>query len=81
MFFGKSTSDLHTHQKVVCHSPSCYHKHLIPEKIIRTLTFELERRLKLKADEVGLLLQQLYGYNLVSMLKTATPLTLTGRWN
>ena len=34
-----------------------------------TLIFELERRLKLKVDEVGLLLRLLYGYNSVCLLK------------
>ena len=50
-------------------------------KIVCTLTFELERRLKLKVDEVELLLRHLYGYNSVSILKPATPLRLPGRWN
>ena len=45
-----------------------------------TLTFELERRLKLKVDEVGLLLRHFYGDNLISILTPATPLRLPGRW-
>ena len=59
----------------------CYHKHHNPKQILSTLIFELERRLKLKVDEVGLLLRHLYGYNSVSILKPATPLRLPGRWN
>ena len=51
------------------------------KKIVCTLTFDLERRLKLKVDEVGLLLRHFYGYNSVSILKPATPLRLPGRWN
>ena len=66
---------------VISSSRCSYHKHHIPEKIVRTLTFEMGRRLKLMADEVGLLLRHLYGYNLVTMLKPATPLRLPGRWN
>ena len=49
------------------------------KKIVRTLTFELERRLKLKVDVIGPLLRHLYGYNSVSVLKPATPLRLPGR--
>ena len=41
----------------------------------------MERRLKLKADQVGLFLRHLYGYNSVGFLKPATPLTLPGRLN
>ena len=44
-------------------------------------TFELERRLKMKVDEVGLLLLHLYEYNSVCFLKPATPLRFSGRWN
>ena len=44
-------------------------------------SFELERRLKLKVDEVGRLLRHFYGYNSVSFLNLATPLRLPGRWN
>ena len=49
--------------------------------MVCTLTFDLERRLKLKVDEVGLLLRHLYGYNSVSFLKQGTPLKLPGRLN
>ena len=51
------------------------------KKSFFSLTFDLERRLKLKVDEVGLLLRHLYAYNSVSILKPATPLRLQGRWN
>ena len=51
------------------------------KQIVSTLTFELERRLKVKVDEVGLLLRHLYGYNSVCFLKQATPLRLPGRLN
>ena len=37
-------------------SPHGYDKHHNPKQIKSTLIFELERRLKLKVDEVGLLL-------------------------
>ena len=50
-------------------------------KIVNSLTFDLERRLKLKVDEVGLLLQHLYGYNLVWFLKPATPFRFPARLN
>jgi len=43
---------------------------------VSTLTFELDRRLK-----VGLLLRFLYGYNPVCFLKPATPLRLPARLN
>ena len=46
-----------------------------------TLTIELERRFKVKVDEVGLLLRHLYGYNSVCFLKQATPLRQPGRLN
>ena len=48
---------------------------------VKNLTFELDTRLKLKAYEVELLLQVLYGYNLICFLKQATPLRLPGRLN
>ena len=51
------------------------------KQILSTLTFELDRRLKLKVDEVGLLLRFLYGYNPVCFLKPATPLRLPARLN
>ena len=50
-------------------------------KIVCTLIFDFERQLKVKVDEVGLLLTHLYGYNSVSILKPATPLRLPRRWN
>ena len=46
---------------------------------ILILTFELNRRLKLKVDEVGVLLQFFYGYNSVCVLKLAIPLRLPAR--
>ena len=49
--------------------------------VVKNLTFDLDRRLKLKVDEVGLLLRVLYGYNSVCFLKPATPLRLPGRLN
>ena len=51
------------------------------KQIVSTSTFELQRRLKLKVNEVGLLLLHLYGYNSVFFLKQATPLMLPGRLN
>ena len=50
-------------------------------QIVSTLTFELERRLKVKVDELGLLLRHLYGYNSVCFLKQATPLRQPERLN
>ena len=49
--------------------------------MVSTLTFELERRLEVKVDEVGLLLRHLNGYNSVCFLKQATPLRSPGRLN
>ena len=49
-------------------SPHGYDKHQNPKQIESTLIFELERRLKLKVDEVRLLLQLLYRYNSVCLL-------------
>ena len=49
--------------------------------MVSTLTFELERQLKLKVDEVGLLHRDLHGYSPVCILKPATPLRLPGRLN
>ena len=57
---------------------------IFPKEIVCILTSELERRLKLKADKIGLFLRHLYGYNSVSIylsLEPATPLRLAGRWN
>ena len=49
------------------------HKYHNPKQIVTsTLTFELERRLKLKFNEFGRLLRHLYGYDSVSFLKPAT---------
>ena len=53
----------------------------LTEQIVSSLTFELDRRLKLKVDYVGLFLSVLYGYNSVSFLKPATPLKLPTRLN
>ena len=49
--------------------------------VVKNLTFELDTRLKLKADEVELLLRVLYGYNSFCFLKPATPLRLPGLLN
>ena len=49
--------------------------------MVSTLTLELEKRLKPKDDEVGLLLQHLRGYNSACFLKPTTPLSLQGRLN
>ena len=46
-----------------------------------TLAIELERRLKVKVDEFGLLLRHLYGYNSVCFLKQATLSRLPGQLN
>ena len=46
-----------------------------------TLTVELERRLKVKFNEEGLLLRHLYAYNSVCFLKPAIPLGKPGRLN
>ena len=46
-----------------------------------TSTFDLEKRLKVKVDEVGLLLQHLHGYNSVFFLNSVNPLRLPGRLN
>ena len=51
------------------------------KKFVSTLIFRLERRVKLKVDEVELLLRHLYGYNSASFLKPATALGLPGRMN
>ena len=48
---------------------------------VKNLKFESDTRLKLKADEVELLLRVLYGYNVICLLKPATPLRLPGRLN
>ena len=50
------------------------HKHHNLKQMVRTSTLELERRLKVKFDQVGLLLRHLYRYNSVCFLKQATPL-------
>ena len=62
-------------------SPCYKHKHHNAKQIVSILTFELERPLQVKVDEVGLLLRHLYGYNSVSFLKQGTPLKLPRRLN
>ena len=62
-------------------SPCCYHKAHNLKQIVSTLTFELDRLLKLKVDEDGLLLLHLYGNNSICFLKAATPLRLPARLN
>ena len=52
-----------------------------PKQLVTTLTFELEIRLKLKVDKVGLLLRHLYRYKSVCFLKPNTPLKLPGWWS
>ena len=52
-----------------------------PKQMVSTLTVELERPLKVKFDDIGLLLQHFYGYNSVSFLKPVIPLKLPGRLN
>ena len=47
--------------------------------VFKNLTFKLDTRLKLKTDEIELLLWVLYGYNLICFLKPTTPLRLPGR--
>ena len=59
----------------------CYHKHHNPKQIVSTLTFDLERRLKVKVDKAGLFRRHLFGYSSVCLLKPATPLRLAGRLN
>ena len=49
--------------------------------MVSTLTVDLERPLKAKVDEVGLLLRHFYGYNSVCFLKPVNPLKLPGRLN
>ena len=48
---------------------------------VKNLTFELDTRLKLKADEIELLLRVLHEYNLICFLKPCTPLRLPNRLN
>ena len=62
-------------------SPCCYHKHHNPKQVVSTLTFKMDRRLKLKVFEGGLLLRHLNGYILVCFLKPGTPLRLPARLN
>ena len=62
-------------------SPCCYHKHHNPKQIVRNLTFELERRLKLRVYKVGPFLRHLYGYNSVCLLQPVNPLRLPERFN
>ena len=56
-------------------------KHHSPKQIVSTLSFELERRLKLKVDDVGVLIRHLYLGNSVCFSKLATPSKLQGRLN
>ena len=56
-------------------------KHHKPKQIVSTLKVELGRPLKVKVDEVRLLLRHLNGYNSVCFLKPVTPLKLPGRLN
>ena len=74
MFFVNSTCNLPSHKTnrrfarpwsskyptyaVNWCSPCCKHKHHSPKQIVSTLTFDLERRLKVKVDEVGVLVTQ-----------------------
>ena len=51
------------------------------KEIVSTLRFELDRPLRLKVDEIGLLLRFLYGKKSVRFLKPATPLRLLARLN
>ena len=52
-----------------------------PKQIVSTLTVELERPLKVKVDDIGLLLKHFSGYNSVCFLKPVTLLKLPGRLN
>ena len=79
--YRKSVSFLLPFHNFISNRRIINHKHHNPKQIVPTLTFELERRLKVKVDEVGLLLRHLYGYNSVCFLKQATPLMLPGRLN
>ena len=54
---------------------------LTTKGIVSTLSFELERRLKLKVEGVGVLIRHSYWGNSVSLLKAATPSKLQGRLN
>ena len=49
--------------------------------MVSSLTFELEKRIKVKVHKVGLLLRHLHGYNSVCFLKPVNPLRLPGRLN
>ena len=69
--YRKSVSFLLPFHNFINNRRMINHKHHNPKQIVRTLIFELERRLKVKVDEVGLLLRHLYGYNSVLFLKTS----------
>ena len=56
-------------------------KNVNPKQIVSILTFESQRRLKVKVDEVGLLLRHLKGYYSVCFIKPVTPLRLLGHCN
>ena len=56
-------------------------KHHNPKQIVTTLTFELCTRLKVRVNEVGLLLRFLYRYNPVCILKLATSIMLPAPLN
>ena len=53
----------------------------ILKQIVRTLTFKLEKRLKLQVYKVGPIFRHLYGCNSVCLLKPVNPLMLPGRLN
>ena len=52
-----------------------------PKGIVSTLSFELERRLKLKVHDVGVLIRHSYWGNSVCLLKPATLSRLQRRLN
>ena len=62
-------------------SPCCYHKHQNPKVIVSILSFELERRLKLNVEDVGVLIRHSYWGNSVCFSKLTTPSKLQGRLN
>ena len=79
--FGRPWSSKNPTYAVNWCLPCCHQKHHNAKQIVSILTLELERRLKLNVDEVGLLLRHLYGYNSVCFLKPATRLRLPGQLN
>ena len=52
-----------------------------PKGIVSTLSFELERRLKLKVDDVGALIRHSHWGNSLCFSKATTPSKLQGRLN